>query len=120
MPLPPYFEFFQLILELPLLAELELNAYFWENRWPSVVVEDLPEMRALRFSGSPEKWATNGTMQVISAEFAGLESLVIISGSGPIFHRQAEYPESSSEEEEEDVEPQEEDEDNGSDDEYSS
>ncbi|KZP12630.1 hypothetical protein FIBSPDRAFT_898016 [Athelia psychrophila] len=112
------FEFFQLILDLPLLAELELNAYFWDDHWPSAGVEVLPAMHALRFSGSPEEWAAHGTRQVISAQCAGLESLVITSGSGPIYQRQAEYPDTSSEEEDEDVESEEVDEDVETGDEY--
>lgn len=50
------FGFFQMILKLPLLAELELNAYFWDDVWPTAAVDILPVMCALCFSNSPERW----------------------------------------------------------------
>lgn len=72
-------DFFLEILNLPQLAELEVNAGFWDAQcWEGVSNEKHPAISSLHLSGSPCFWNEAGAFKEIYARYPRLKSLVIV------------------------------------------
>lgn len=65
------FGFFQEILNRSQLAELRLNAVFWDGDWPALVDQHLA-MRSLHFAGRPRGWQAAATADYLATVFPNL------------------------------------------------
>lgn len=72
------FAFFQEILNLSQLAELRLNAVFWDNDWPVPAGQHLA-MRSLHFHGRPWGWQAAATAEYLATVFPNLQTINVQS-----------------------------------------
>lgn len=78
------FAFFQAILDLQRLEELELNAWLWPDGGRDSSDTPHTTLRSLRFTGSPPHWGKNGPVNLNLARFRNLQGPEIIRGNAGV------------------------------------